>query len=141
MPTTAYAVEKRRLCSPSGLETTVSLLAAILFGIEIAIVLIEVGAIIYTGPQVLLTYLFASLVLLGGLFLAYFQWVLLRCIAEGLRLLKKIAGANYQGQITGPRMETVLSCSNCGQMLHSESCCDACGATIEKKGPPSQADG
>ena len=61
----------------------------------------------------------------------FINWLLLRCLAENIRLLKKIAGLEYEGSITGPNEETIWSCGNCGQMLHSDNRCDSCGAQIE----------
>ncbi len=61
---------------------------------------------------------------------SFVVWLLLRCLAEHLRLQKKIAGLHFQGEITGPRVETIWYCGSCDQMLHSESRCDACGVQI-----------
>jgi len=72
--------------------------------------------------------LLASLSTLLGTF---FQWLLLRCLAEHLRLQKKIAGCEFQGKISGPHEEIIWACGNCGQMLHSQERCDACGAAIQ----------
>jgi hypothetical protein len=67
---------------------------------------------------------------------AFFQWLLLRCIAEHLRLQKKLAGYPFQGEISGPKDFTVWACGNCGQFLHSESMCEACGAKILETDAP-----
>lgn len=66
---------------------------------------------------------------------AFISWLLLRCLAEHIRLQKKIAGLDFEGTITGPNEETIWSCSNCGQILHSENRCDSCGAQIESGDP------
>jgi hypothetical protein len=75
----------------------------------------------------------ASAITLFGLFV---QWLLLRCLAEHLRLQKKIAGCDFEGAITGLAEEMIWTCDNCGQILHSETRCDTCGAEIM----PTQSD-
>ena len=59
--------------------------------------------------------------------------LLLRCFAEHLRLQKKIAGLPFTGRTSGPTEEIVWSCSQCGHVLHSDTCCDACGAHITQE--------
>lgn len=58
-------------------------------------------------------------------------WVVLRGLAEIIRLLKKISGLQYSGEISGAESShQYYACSNCGHMLHSETTCDTCGAKI-----------
>lgn len=116
--------EKRRLIRGTGLETLVDM---------IAIAFLIFGAMVAIG--LLLTFTIWGLIasistILGALLI----WLLLRCLAEHIRLQKKIAGLDYEGAITGPCEETIWSCGNCGQMLHSENRCDCCGARIESGG-------
>jgi len=95
-----------------------------------AIAFVILGAIVSLG--LLLTFtmwgLIAAVCAMIG---AFMNWLLLRCLAEHIRLQKKIAGLDYEGAITGPHEETIGACGNCGQMLHSENRCDSCGAQIE----------
>ena len=60
------------------------------------------------------------------------NWLFLRSIAELIRLLKRIAGLDYAGRISGSYFDTVPTCSNCGSMLHSDVCCEGCGARLLK---------
>ncbi len=62
----------------------------------------------------------------------YFQWLILRCVAEHLRLQKIIADVPFEGQISGPVEVEIWACSNCGNVLHSETQCEICLATIEQ---------
>ncbi len=59
------------------------------------------------------------------------SWLLFRCIAEHLRLQKKMAGVPFEGRITQAGEEMCWACSSCGMILHSDTRCDACGAEIE----------
>ena len=113
-------MEKQRLRRGTGLETVVDLVAngVLILGSIIAFVLLL---------TVSLWGLVASCLVVVS---ASLKWLLFRCLAEHLRLQKKIAGYEFEGSITGPIEETVWACSNCGQMLHSESRCDSCGAEI-----------
>ncbi len=99
----------------------------------VAIAFLILGSIVAIG--LLMTFslwgLFASVSSMIG---AFINWLLFRCLAEHLRLQKKIAGIEFEGAITGPNEETIWSCGNCGQMLHSQSRCDSCGAQIEADG-------
>jgi len=49
------------------------------------------------------------------LFGAFIQWLLARCLAEHLRLQKKIAGYEFEGTITGPAEEIIWTC--CEQIM------------------------
>jgi hypothetical protein len=116
----AKRTEKRRLKRGTGLETLVDLTAT---------VILILGSIVAFG--LLMTFSLWGVVASGCTLVGVFvQWLLLRCLAEHLRLQKKIAGCDFEGTITGPAEETIWACGNCGQMLHSESRCDVCGAEI-----------
>lgn len=120
MNTTATRTLKRRLRRGTGLETLVDLVAT---------VLLVLGALAAFG--LLLTFSIPGV--LSALSVAVattIQWLLFKCLAEHLRLLKTIAGLPIEGRITGPGEEDVWVCSACLQMLHSESRCDSCGARI-----------
>ncbi|MEM9828678.1 MAG: hypothetical protein AAF958_18975 [Planctomycetota bacterium] len=71
--------------------------------------------------------LLVSIVMLFGFWL---QWLLLRCVAEHLRLQKKIAGLPYSGTISSNKHEFVWNCGNCGQLLYTDTRCEFCGAKI-----------
>ncbi len=120
MTLTASRIEKYRQQRATGLETLVDIVA---IGSLIVSALVTVGLLM---TFTLVGTVVAGCCLLGG-FLLY---VLLRCVAEHLRIQKKIAGCKYEGQITGPQEELVVACSNCGMILHSSSHCDGCGAEI-----------
>ena len=113
-------MEKRRLRRETGLETLVDITATtlLIFGVLAAFVWLLFFSLLGLA---------ASIATLLG---AMFQWLLLRCLAEHLRLQKKIAGEPFEGEITGPREETIWACGNCQTMLHSETRCDSCGAEI-----------
>ena len=116
MTLTAKRIEKRQLRRGIGLETIVDIaaIAIVILGFLVTLILLV------TGPVA------SGCTLIG----TFFNWLLLRCLAEHLRLQKKIAGCEFQGKISGPSEEVISTCSYCGQMLHSNSRCDACGAQI-----------
>lgn len=62
---------------------------------------------------------------------AWLVRLILRVLAEHLRLQKKAQGLPYDGQISAPKEEVTYTCSECGAMLHSSTRCDACGRAIE----------
>lgn len=116
----AQRIEKRRLLRAGGLESLVDTVAYVLlfFGI-----LVSCTALLSMS-------LLGVVVFLLGCFGAFVQYLLFRCIAELIRLQKKIAGIEYSGTISAAVEETIYTCSNCQQLLHSETRCDACGAEI-----------
>ncbi|QEG21491.1 hypothetical protein [Mariniblastus fucicola] len=95
-----------------------------------AIVLLAVG-IIGTVASLVWLKLYGILPALSILINTILVWLLLRSIAEIIRLLKKQAGLPYAGDISYPDATVAYTCSECGAMLHSESRCDSCGANIE----------
>jgi hypothetical protein len=108
----------------TGLETLMDM---------VAIAFLILGAIVAIG--LLLTFTIWGLIAsFSALISAFITWLLLRVLAEHIRLQKKIAGLDYEGSITGPHEETIWSCGNCGQMLHSANRCESCGAQIESEG-------
>lgn len=121
MVSIAQRVEKKRLRKGTALETVVDL---------VAISHLIIGAIIAFVLLMTLS-LWGLAASASTMFAAFQSWLLLRCLAEHLRLQKKIASVEFEGKITGPIEETVLSCGNCGQVLLSDSRCDSCGAQIE----------
>ncbi|WP_145169506.1 hypothetical protein [Rubripirellula lacrimiformis] len=95
----------------------------------VAIAFLILGSIV--ALALVMTFSLWGLVTSGfALLIAFLTWLLLRCLAEHLRLQKKIAGCEFEGTISGPGEETIWACSNCGQMLHSGNRCDCCGAQI-----------
>ena len=120
MTLTAKAIEKRRLRHTSALESMVDIAALVVLIIGVLVAVAFLFTLSIWG-------LFASMAALTS---GVIHWLLLRCVAEHLRLQKKIAGIPYEGRITGPGEEIIKVCGNCGQMLHSETRCDSCGAEI-----------
>lgn len=123
MTQTATRVEKRRLGAGWALESLVDWVATVILILAIVsavVAFISWRAIHWPAGSV------APQFLLSG----FISWLLFRCLAEHLRLQKKIAGLPYVGRISGPREEVVWGCSQCGHVLHSISQCDACGAQI-----------
>jgi hypothetical protein len=100
---------------------------------KVAIGSLFLGAIVAISLLLTLT-VWGLIASFSAMISAFINWLLLRCLAEHIRLQKKIAGLDYEGAITGPYDESVWSCGNCGQMLHSECRCDSCGAQIEAEG-------
>lgn len=69
-----------------------------------------------------------------AIFSAGIGWVVLRALAEIIRLQKHAAGLPYGGNISTPaeRNDSMFCwCSNCNAMLHNRLRCDACGEAIE----------
>jgi|GEM_PF-1471492 len=65
---------------------------------------------------------------------AWLLRLILRALAEHLRLQKRAQGLPYDGQISAPKEDVTYTCSECGAMLHSDTRCDACGRAIEAEG-------
>ena len=75
---------------------------------------------------------------LKGIFSALFVSVLsfgirlvLRALAEIIRLHKKNLGLPYGGQISEVQSIEIHICSVCGEILHSDSRCESCGSTLD----------
>ena len=73
-----------------------------------------------------------------GIFSALFVSVLsfgirlvLRALAEIIRLQKKSLGLNYGGQISEAQSIEIHVCNVCGEILHSDSRCESCGRTLD----------
>ena len=64
-------------------------------------------------------------------FIAFVARLVLRALAESLRLQKKALGLPYGGKISQAQETVMFSCSECGAILHSETRCESCGRTIE----------
>ncbi len=60
--------------------------------------------------------------------------VILRALAEHLRLQKRAQGLPYDGQISAAREEVTYACSECGAMLHSATRCESCGRALAGEG-------
>lgn len=65
---------------------------------------------------------------------AWLCYLILRALAEHLRLQKKAQGLPYDGRISEAKEEITYACSECGATLYSTPRCDACGRTIEEEG-------
>lgn len=131
---TAHRVLDTKRSNSGGLETTVDFWATVLLllGIITSFFIVLVGMIAGAQPFWFVL-LLATCVAIGMAVV----WVVLRSLAEILRLLKKIAGLQYSGEITGTESShQFFACSNCGQMLHSETTCDTCGAKIVSEQAP-----
>jgi hypothetical protein len=116
----AQRIEKRRLLRAGGLESLVDSAACMLLCVGI---LISCSALLSMS-------LLGVVVFFLGLFGSFIQWLLFRCIAELIRLQKKLAGLEYSGAISAAVEETIYTCSNCHVLLHSETRCDSCGSEI-----------
>lgn len=75
---------------------------------------------------------------INGIFAAIFVVVLsygfrlvLRALAEIIRLQKKGLGLPYGGQISEAQTVEIHVCSECGTVLHSDSRCESCGRTLD----------
>lgn len=63
--------------------------------------------------------------------LSYWFRLVLRALAENIRLQKKSLGLNYGGQISEVQSIEIHVCSVCGEILHSDSRCESCGSTLD----------
>lgn len=129
---TAHRVLDSKRSTSGGLESTVDFWATVLLllGIITSFFIVLIGMI--AGAQPFWFVLILATCEAIGIAVV---WVVLRSLAEILRLLKKIAGLKYSGEITGTESShQFYACSNCGQMLHSETTCDTCGAKIVPEG-------
>lgn len=128
MTITAKRVEKPYLIGRTGLETVLDFTATALLFLGFFLALIAALTFRLEGLLASISTLFSSVM----------GWLLLRSLAEILRLLKKLAGKQYQGSISGPQQSHYWACSHCGHMLHTEHRCEHCGAEIvDEDGNPS----
>jgi len=74
----------------------------------------------------------------GGILPTLFLWIgphvmrlILRALAESIRLQKKALCLPYGGKISEAKETVMYACSECGALLHSETRCDSCGRTID----------
>ncbi len=74
----------------------------------------------------------------AGILLALCLWIvpyvlrlILRALAESIRLQKKALGLPYGGKISKAKETVLYACSECGAILHSETRCDSCERMIE----------
>ena len=131
---TATRVRDKKRISASSLETTIDFLA--LIWLVAGMLLAGIQFLVLTASQFMTAvypaqFLFASIPVGYTVLATITLWILLRALAEIIRLLKKIAGLDYLGSISGTwSVDEFWACSNCGHMLHSETRCDTCGATI-----------
>lgn len=120
LPRTAKRIQKQVIAGRSSLESLVDRTAYVLATVQSLTAIVIFVASQGEGSGV------AFFMLIG----AFLQWLLLRCVAEHLRLQKKLAGVDYEGKISGPTWASVACCSLCKSVLHTEGRCDMCGATI-----------
>jgi hypothetical protein len=132
---TTKRVQKVVRTPVNGLETLVELAATVVLatGLIFELVLLVVFVIQSRSNESLQPafWFWILLASLGTLLHAFVIWLVLRCLAEHLRLQKKIGGLPYEGTITGPKEELVWTCGNCGHRLRSMGQCDFCGAKID----------
>lgn len=103
-----------------GLESTLDLAAVVMVGL----------GFLFAMAFILLLKFAGVVPAMGALIASFLVWLLLRSLAEIIRILKKSAGLPYGGRISAARQTRVFTCSECGAMLHSESRCDSCGEKI-----------
>ncbi len=125
MKDTATAVPKTRRINRTGLETKIELSAGAILVAGI------VGAFAVACGSYLMRYFAFGLVLCTFFAVSAFATcIILRSLAEMIRLRKYAAGIPFDGHISGPYDETFLSCSNCGARLISMDRCDCCNARL-----------
>lgn len=121
---TMQPVYKTRQGFSMSLETALDVAAMVYLYCNALTACLFGGLVVYFADQWLVGLSAAFVIMASGSVVFLF----LRYCAEQLRVSKHQAGLPYEGRITGPKEESVLSCSNCGQVLHSEYRCDECGA-------------
>lgn len=57
--------------------------------------------------------------------------LVLRALADCIRLQKKSLNLPYGGKISEAQETVMHACSECGAALHSETRCDSCGRTVQ----------
>ena len=122
----AVRVRKKSGATLGGLEQLLDTLANALFIVGL---LIAGGQLLLLAirPIMLLAALSSALTALSALI----SWAVFRFMAEVIRLLKKIAGLPYSGELTGGTyQDTYDACSLCGSRLYSQTRCDHCDARV-----------
>ncbi|OYP30408.1 hypothetical protein [Rhodopirellula sp. MGV] len=122
---TAQAMPRTRRIQRTGLESVLDFSAVMMLFIGIVVTCSLAWACLATGFRL-------DLILWCGLAVAcfWFAWLVLRWMAELIRIQKQRIGIPFDGHISGPYDETVNSCSSCGAVLISDFKCDCCDARI-----------
>lgn len=122
MELTAKPIPKRRRINGTGLESVLDFAArfVLVLGILSALSVYLIAGFGAIVPACSL------------LFGSFLNWLLFRSLAELIRLLKRIAGLDYAGRISGSYFDNVPTCGNCGAILRSDVCCNGCGARLVK---------
>lgn len=118
MELTAQSIPQPQRISGTGLESVLDFMSRLVL---ILGVLGSIGYMIFVDAGLMACLLAVAAVL---------NWLWLRALAELIRLLKRSAGLDYAGRISGSYIDTVPTCSNCGSALRSDVCCNGCGARL-----------
>lgn len=116
---------KRKIISEShtgGLESLLDVLAILSFVFS---VLVGIGFLIeLEGAGI---FLFLVIAAAGVL-----PYALLKAVAEMVRLLKKLNGLQYGGEISKHTTDKTYGCGACGEPIFQWGQCGSCGVEIEK---------
>ena len=113
--------------NPRGLEDTLDICASalLMLGIIGAVVLLILGSVVWS--------FLPAIGLAGGIGLAgssWFAWLVLRGLAEIVRLQKRANDLPYSGKISQTEKGDAKRCDSCGQILEGTSFCDTCQQSV-----------
>jgi len=120
MANQAKRIYIRKVTSGCGLESLVDVTAYIFLVVGLLVSLLPLLSVSLSG---LLTCILSS-------FVTFVVWLLFRCLAEIIRLLKHQNSIPYAGRITKVDEFPLFRCEKCGLLLHSPYYCDGCGSKI-----------
>ena len=119
-------VRKEKQIGSGGLESTLAGLAALWLVFGICSVLIAFTLTLTVN------FLMAIIQLVSSLFTTIVVWLIIRALAELIRLGKLQNGLPYSGKISSSNAVTVYNCGKCGAAVHTNvDQCYACGAKFE----------
>ena len=82
--------------------------------------LFAIGLLVFTGGKGIVAVMLVALN-------SWLAWLVLRAVAEIIRLQKKAAGIPYGGRISEATAVVIEKCSACGAVLYNEERCERCG--------------
>lgn len=88
--------------------------------------LFALGLLVFTGGKGIVVVMLVALN-------SWLAWLVLRAVAEIIRLQKKANGLPYGGRISEATAVIIEKCPSCGAVLYSDDRCERCGNTRDRE--------
>jgi hypothetical protein len=127
--------QKIKITSNKGTENSLSILGSLLLVAAIFIFILSFGfGGVSSGSKWDIENISSRVVVLafGSLMFGIIWFVILRAIADIIRLLKNLNGLDFSGEISQPIVEIKYKCPECGNFVSkNKNECDSCGEKFE----------